>query len=94
MVFSGDILQRSHKLVLYKLLNLHYNKDGGAIMTVKELIEKLNQIENKNTIIHVGCQGYTTREDPDDEYGIEIHNMKNGILICDNGYYSDTDCEL
>lgn len=62
-------------------------------MTVKELIEKLNQIENKNTIIHVGCQGYTTREDPKDEYGISVYNVKNGVLICDNGYYPNTNCK-
>lgn len=56
-------------------------------MTVKELIEKLNKIENKNAIIHTGCQGYSTIDDPQDEYEINVFCTNNSVLICDNGYY-------
>ena len=58
-------------------------------MTVKELIEKLNKIENKNAIIHTGCQGYTTIDDPQDEYEINVFHTNNSVLICDNGYYGN-----
>ncbi len=58
-------------------------------MTVKELIEKLNAIENKNALLHIGCQGYTTIDDPADEYEIRLYDINSGILIADNGYYED-----
>ena len=58
-------------------------------MTVKELIEKLNKIENKNAIIHTGSQGYTTIDDPQDEYEINIFHTNNSVLICDNSYYGN-----
>ncbi len=58
-------------------------------MTVKELIEKLNKIDDKNAIVHVGCQGYTSIDDPADEYEIRLHNIENGILISDVAYYGE-----
>lgn len=58
-------------------------------MTVKELIKKLNAIENKNAFIHIGCQGYTTIDDPTDEYEIRLYDINDGILIADNGYYEN-----
>ena len=57
-------------------------------MTVKELIEKLNKIDDKNAIVHIGCQGYTTVDDPDDEYDIRVYNTSKGAFICDSGYYN------
>ena len=60
-------------------------------MTVKELIAKLNRIEDKNALVFVGCQGYTNFNDPDDEYTVRIYttNNKRDVLISDNAYYGD-----
>ena len=60
-------------------------------MTVQELINKLNKIENKNAVIYTGCQGYTNYDDPKDEYKINVYKTKDkGILICDQCYYECT----
>ena len=57
-------------------------------MTVKELALILKQYKDQDAKIHIGCQGYTTMNDPDDEYGISVVKCKGNVLIRDNnGYY-------
>ena len=60
-------------------------------MTVKELIEKLNQIKDKDATVYVGCEGYTTFNDPAEYQELRIHKTKNkGVLIHDCCYYDCT----
>ena len=56
-------------------------------MTVNELIAILNKVDNKNMKIHVGCEGYTTVENPKDEYKIRVKETSDGIVICDGCGY-------
>ena len=50
-------------------------------MTVQKLIDELNRIEDKTLNIQIGCQGYTTADDPMDEYGISVYQTKDSVFI-------------
>jgi poly-D-alanine transfer protein DltD len=56
-------------------------------MTVQELIDKLSEIRDKSKTIHIGAQGYTTMDDPIEEYEIRISTDAETVLIHDASYY-------
>ena len=55
-------------------------------MTVKELKKALDNID-ENKIIQLGVQGYTTKDDPAEEYIINIEETENNLFIFDQCYY-------
>ena len=58
-------------------------------MTVKELIAKLEKIEDQNALVYLGVEGYSTNNS--DEKNIGVYDNGNYVFVCDGCYYEEVD---
>lgn len=59
-------------------------------MIVKDLRRLLFECDDNLEVV-IGCQGYLTEYNADDE--IRVKQSGNAVYITDNCYYKEVDCE-
>ena len=65
-------------------------------MTVQELINRLETVKDKSVNVMIGCEGYIANPkiEEEDFMGIRLLETNDGVLICDDCYYSIAEKEI